>query len=279
MLFVLSPAKDLDFTHAPSDLMRTVPRLGTDAAGLARVARRLKLADIARLMDLSDRLSDLNWHRFQALDAKAMAAGVPADSDLQAALAFDGDVYKGLRARDLDPAALDWAQDRVRILSGLYGLLRPLDAIAPYRLEMGTRLPTRRGASLYDYWGPRIARLLKADLSDHAHPLVVNLASQEYFGAVDIKALKAPVVTCHFREEKDGETRVISFFAKHARGAMARFAIDNRIEDPADLRAFTTGGYAFDQAASGAHDLVFVRPQPAPVGKGAPSTMPALETA
>lgn len=147
----------------------------------------------------------------------------------------------------------------MRILSGLYGVLRPLDRIQPYRLEMGTRLKTRRGSSLYDFWGDRLSKQLNADAEGHADPTLVNLASQEYFGAVDAKALKIPVVTCHFREAKDGESRIISFFAKKARGTMARFAIEQRIDRAEDLKAFDRDGYAFDKAASTDADWIFIR--------------------
>ncbi|MBS0334995.1 MAG: peroxide stress protein YaaA, partial [Proteobacteria bacterium] len=162
---------------------------------------------------------------------------------------------------------LGWAQDHLRILSGLYGVLRPMDAIQPYRLEMGVRIKTRRGGSLYDFWGHRIAEALDAAVAGHKQKLIVNCASQEYFGAVDRAALKTPVVTCRFLEEKDGEARVISFFAKRARGAMARFAIDNRIERAEYLKAFDRDGYRFVASASTDEDFTFARPQPPPVAQ------------
>ncbi|KAK0341774.1 hypothetical protein LTR94_025026, partial [Friedmanniomyces endolithicus] len=162
-------------------------------------------------------------------------------------------------ARQLDAEALNFAQERVRILSGFYGLLRPLDRIQPYRLEMGTRLKTRRGASLYDFWGDKISKQLNADAADHVDPTLVNLASQEYFGAVDAKALRLKVVTPQFREEKNGESRIISFFAKKARGAMARFAIDERIETAEDLKGFDCDGYRFDKSTSSESDWIFIR--------------------
>jgi cytoplasmic iron level regulating protein YaaA (DUF328/UPF0246 family) len=177
------------------------------------------------------------------------------------ALRIGGDVYDGLSARTLGADDLGWAQERLRILSGLYGVLRPLDRIQPYRLEMGVRLHTRRGESLYDFWGDRIAKALKAAAAGHPNPTVVNLASQEYFGAVDRKALKLPVVTCQFKEEKDGLARIVSFFAKKARGMMARFAIERRIEEPEALQAFDLAGYRFRPELSGDGEWVFVRPQ------------------
>ncbi len=253
MLIVLSPAKRLDFTETDPALPASARRFLDDTASLARTAKRQTKADLRRLMGISDDLARLNQERFKAFDPDA------TDDGVQAALAFAGDVYQGLDARSLDPAALAFAQDHLRILSGLYGLLRPLDRIQPYRLEMGTRLKTRRGGSLYDFWGDRISKCLNADAEGHADPTLVNLASQEYFGAVDAKALKLPIVTPQFREHKDGESRIISFFAKKARGSMARFAIDARITRAEDLKAFDRDGYRFDKAASGVTDWIFTR--------------------
>ena len=254
MLIVLSPAKRLDFADVDLSLPATTPRFGGETAALSKTTRRLTRSDLRRLMSISDKLADLNHERFQAFDPE------PADGlGVQAALAFAGDTYEGLGARELDAAALDWAQDRLRILSGLYGLLRPLDRIQPYRLEMGTRLKTRRGGSLYDFWGDRISQQLNADAEGQADPALINLASQEYFGAVDAKALKLPVITPHFREEKDGESRIISFFAKKARGGMARFAIDERIDRSEGLKAYDRDGYRFDGLASTATDWIFTR--------------------
>jgi cytoplasmic iron level regulating protein YaaA (DUF328/UPF0246 family) len=260
MLIVLSPAKALDFTAAPVAAPLTAPELADQTAELAKVAKKLRVIDLKRMMDLSDSLAKLNRERFQAFQPDS-------EDGLQAAFAFNGDVYMGLKARELDRKALAWAQDHVRILSGLYGVLRPLDAIQPYRLEMGVRLKTRRGLSLYDFWGPRVSQALDAALAGHKQRAVVNCASQEYFGAVDRAALKAPVLTCKFLEEKDGEARIISFFAKRARGAMARFAIDNRIERVADLRAFDRDGYRFVGSLSTDDEFTFARPQPPPVAQ------------
>lgn len=253
MLILLSPAKKLDFAEPDSTLPATQRRFVEDTAELAVTAKRQTQADLRKLMSISEDLARLNRERFQAFDPEALDTGV------QAAFAFAGDVYQGLEARTLDKEALSFAQDHVRILSGFYGMLRPLDRIQPYRLEMGVRLATKRGKSLYDFWGDRISKQINADLEGAAHPVVVNLASQEYFGAVDAKALKAPVVTPHFREEKDGASKVISFYAKKARGAMTRFAIDERIEAPEALKAFDRDGYRFDKAASTESDWIFTR--------------------
>jgi cytoplasmic iron level regulating protein YaaA (DUF328/UPF0246 family) len=253
LLIVLSPAKRLDFTEPAADIPATQRRFVEDTASLAKTARNQTQADLRRLMGISDDLAKLNQARFKAFDPEAL------DTGIQAAFAFAGDVYQGLDARTLDKDALSFAQEHLRILSGFYGLLRPLDRIQPYRLEMGTRLSTRRGSSLYDFWGDRISKQLNADAEGQADPTLVNLASQEYFGAVDAKALKLPVVTPHFREEKNGESRIISFFAKKARGTMARFVVDERIETAADLKAFNRDGYAFQKAASTETDWIFTR--------------------
>lgn len=230
----------------------TSPQLKDDIAELATVTRRLTRADLRRLMGISPKLADLNRERFQAFD--------PAVEDgVQAAIAFNGDVYTGLRARTLDRKSLAWAQDHIRILSGLYGVLRPLDALQPYRLEMGVRLKTRRGKSLYEFWGPRIAETLNEAAQGHKDATLVNLASQEYFGSVDRKALNLPVITCHFKEPTADGLKVVAFHAKRARGMMARYAIDHRIDRPEGLQAFDSAGYVFAPKVSNDTDWVFVR--------------------
>jgi cytoplasmic iron level regulating protein YaaA (DUF328/UPF0246 family) len=260
MLIVLSPAKALDFTAGPETAPLTTPQLADQTAELSKTTRRLTARDLKRLMSLSDNLAKLNRERFQAFDPES-------EEGLQAAFAFNGDVYAGLKARTLDKKGLAWAQDHVRILSGLYGVLRPLDAIQPYRLEMGTRLKTRRGHSLYDFWGGRIAAALNEAAQGHKDRTLVNCASGEYFGAVDRKALKLPVVTVRFLEEKDGEARMISFFAKKARGLLARYAIDHRIETAADIKGFDCEGYRLVPHLSTDDELTFSRPQPPPVAQ------------
>jgi hypothetical protein len=258
MLIVLSPAKKLDFAPAPAALPLSVPELGADVAELARTTRKLKRTDLKRLMSISDALADLNYQRFQAFDPES-------EDGLQAMLAFNGDVYDGLKARTLDKKALAWAQDHIRILSGLYGVLRPLDALQPYRLEMGMRLKTRRGASLYDFWRARIPEALNRAAEGQADPTLVNLASQEYFGAVRTEALSVPHLTCHFKEVKPGEAaKALMLYAKQARGLMARFAIDNRIDRAEGLKDFTLAGYGFNDALSSPSDWVFTRLQPPP---------------
>ena len=251
---VLSPAKAMRFDTPPAAPL-TTPDLKADIAELAGRTVRLRESDLKRMMGISDTLASLNRARFQAFD--------PACEDgVQAAFAFNGDVYLGLDARSLDRKALAWAQDHVRILSGLYGVLRPLDAVQAYRLEMGVALRTRRGRTLYQFWKAPVARALKAAAAGHADPTLVNLASQEYFGAVDVDALGLPVVTCHFREDHEGLSRVISFYAKRARGLMARYAIERRIDRAEDLKRFNLEDYAFQPALSGPCDWVFSRRQP-----------------
>ena len=205
-------------------------------------------------MSLSDPLAALNVARYQTFRPRFTAA-----NSRQALLAFNGDVYEGLAARTLEPEDLQWAQDHVCILSGLYGMLRPLDRIQPYRLEMGTRLATDAGSNLYQFWGSRIAEHLNKRLRAHTTPVVVNLASQEYFKVVDTKALKARVVECVFEDWKGGTYKIISFHAKRARGLMARYAVTHRLATPHALQGFDLEGYTFAPAASEPERLVFRR--------------------
>lgn len=257
MLVVISPAKKLDW--AERDVTATQPDFQHDAVRLVKTARNLTLGDIKKLMSLSDDLARLNRDRFQTFEAEP-----DTDATRPAALAFAGDTYQGLEAASLDGDELAWAQDHLRILSGLYGVLRPLDAIQPYRLEMGSRLKTRRGKNLYDYWGDGPAKALNAHAQAVGTDTLINCASQEYFGAVDLKTLKPRVITPQFMEDKgDGKgPKIVSFFAKKARGAMARFVVQKRLTDPAAILEFDTGGYAFDTAASTPDKPVFVRPYP-----------------
>ena len=253
MLVVLSPAKRLDW--APQGPGKTQPEFEQDALRLARTARNLTLTQLQDLMKISPDLARLNRDRF-----KIFSAAPEAEDTRPAALAFAGDTYLGLEAGSLEPEEMDWAQDHLRILSGLYGVLRPLDAIQPYRLEMGSRLKTRRGNTLYAYWRDRIAKALKAQAAQIDTDVLVNCASQEYFGAVDPGALGLRVVTPVFMEDKPGGPKIVSFFAKRARGAMARFIIQRRLSDPAGIVDFDTGGYVFRPDLSEADKPVFVRP-------------------
>ena len=262
MLFHLPPAKTLDYdTPVPAAVARkaTEPLFGAQAAELIGVLRRQSPRQVAALMELSDSLAELNVARYATWQPQA----TPANSK-PAVLAFDGDVYDGLQAKALKTADLAWAQEHVVILSGLYGLLRPLDRLQPYRLEMGTALATPRGKDLYAFWGDTVAQHLNERLAGERSPLVVNLASQEYSRAALRPALKARVVDCVFEEiNPDGRPQVISFFAKKARGLMLRHAIERRARSLAALKAFSAEGYALDTAASSDERLVFRRPRPA----------------
>jgi len=257
MILVLSPAKSLDYeTPVPPEVLAQAsePLFPRQSLELIKLLRGFAAADIGALMDLSPALSELNVKRYKAWRQKpAPAATRPA------VLAFDGDVYGGLDARTLAPDALAWAQEHVAILSGLYGVLRPLDRLQPYRLEMGTRLEHPGGAGLYSYWGDRIAAHLNQRAAAQACPVVVNLASQEYFKAADRKALKPRVIECVFEDWKNGEYKIISFFAKRARGLMARYAIDRRLTAPEGLQGFDREGYAWAPEASTRDRLVFRR--------------------
>ncbi|KPQ05178.1 MAG: hypothetical protein HLUCCA12_15615 [Rhodobacteraceae bacterium HLUCCA12] len=257
MLVVISPAKKLDWR--PADRAVQAPRFGKEAAALARIARRLSPDDLARLMSLSAGLSTLNHARFQRFSPD------PAPEQLRpAALGFAGDTYVGLHAASFDADAWDRARGHLRILSGLYGLLGPEDGIQEHRLEMGTRLATPRGKTLYDWWGPRIARALRADAQAVTARAVINCASREYFAAVDVPALGLPVITPVFLDRHEGDApRIVSFHAKRARGAMARFVIENRLTDPADLRHFDAMGYRFQPDESRPDAPVFLREHPA----------------
>jgi cytoplasmic iron level regulating protein YaaA (DUF328/UPF0246 family) len=253
MLVVISPAKRLDWQER--NVQTTPPEFEADAQRLAKTARNLTLGDLKGLMDLSDDLARLNRDRFRAFSEK------PAPEDLRpAALAFAGDTYQGLEAASLDADELTWAQDHLRILSGLYGVLRPLDAMQAYRLEMGSRLKTRRGANLYDYWRDQIAKALNAQGAALGSDVLVNCASQEYFGAVPAKALKLRVITPQFMEDKPGGPKIVSFFAKRARGSMARFIIQRRLTDPEGLLDFDLGGYRYQPDMSERDRPVFLRP-------------------
>ena len=256
MLTVISPAKKLDWTPVSLD-RATEPELKTDANKLANVAKELSASELRAMMKISEPLAQLNVERFRAFMSR------PNDNVVKpAALAFDGDTYAGLQARSFDDATMAFAQDHLRILSGLYGLLRPMDRMQPYRLEMGSRIATERGASLYAWWGDKIAKALNKQAKETGATTLLNCASQEYFGAVDRKALKIDVIEPVFLEEAEGEAKTISFFAKRARGAMARFAMENRIEDADDLRAFDLDGYRFRADGSVNGRLVFTRPRP-----------------
>lgn len=257
MLTVISPAKSLDMESVPVDV--TKPAFQSDAISLAKTARNLTLGALQDLMSISDDLAKLNRDRF-----KAFEDAPSADRTKAAALMFNGDTYQGLEAKTLSEPDMAYAQDHLRILSGLYGLLRPLDAIQPYRLEMGSRLKTRRGKSLYDYWGTTISKALNEQGEAMNASALVNCASQEYFGAADTTALKLRIITPVFMEVKDDRPRIVSFFAKRARGAMARHIVENRVTTMGGVRDFTSGGYTYDADLSDGDKVVFLRDYPKP---------------
>ncbi|MES2582749.1 MAG: peroxide stress protein YaaA [Pseudomonadota bacterium] len=255
MLFLLSPAKSLDYeTPIDPPQPHTAPLFVKQSKELIALLRTHSPLQISELMSLSDTLSALNVARYQAWSSRATVKNAR-----QAVLAFDGDVYGGLDARHLGGEDLAWAQDHVCILSGLYGVLRPLDLMQPYRLEMGTRLANAKGSNLYHFWGTQIAVYLNTRLRSDISPVVINLASQEYFKAVDTKALKARVVECVFEDYKNEQYKVISFFAKRARGLMARFAVTHQLVKPEQLRAFNVDGYTWNAAQSTPERMVFRR--------------------
>jgi cytoplasmic iron level regulating protein YaaA (DUF328/UPF0246 family) len=250
MLLVISPAKTLDYSH-PEYNAHTLPDFTSEVKDLVGVLRKKSAKQISKLMHLSDSLSILNEERYQSFTET-----FSSDNSKQAILAFKGEVYAKMEADSFTAEDLEFAQQHLRILSGLYGLLKPLDLIQPYRLEMGTKLKTKKGDSLYDYWGTKISKALNAAGEGQT---LVNLASQEYFKAVDHKTLKLPVITIHFKEHKDNRYQVVGFFAKQARGLMTRYAIQNRITDPEQLKVFQEDGYEFAERLSSAQDWVFVR--------------------
>lgn len=250
MLVVISPAKRLDETPARAD-GGTAPQFMDEATTLAIAAARLTAGNLERMMHISPKLAALNAGRFAAFDTGRGAK--------QAVEMFAGDTYAGLEAGSLDADEMDWAQDHLRILSGLYGLLRPRDAILPHRLEMGTRLATDRGRSLYDFWGDRIAKNLTDTAAALGTDVLVNCASVEYFTAADSDGLNLRVVTPVFMEDRDGGPKIVSFFAKKARGAMARFIVQRRLTDPGGLADFDSGGYVFRPEMSGPDRPVFLR--------------------
>ena len=257
MLYLLSPAKSLDYdTPVPAAVARraTDPLFVAQAAELIGVMRRKSAAEVAALMDLSETLARLNVDRYAAWREEATAL-----NSKPTVLAFNGDVYDGLDARSLKTADLAWAQQHLVLLSGLYGALRPLDRLQPYRLEMGTALKTRRGKDLYAFWGDTVSAHLNERLAEQRTPVLVNLASVEYARVALRKTLAARVIDCVFEDWKGGQYKVISFFAKRARGLMARHAVLQRINSPKKLEAFAVDGYALDREVSTPDRLVFRR--------------------
>lgn len=257
MLFLLSPAKTLDYeTRVPATVLRRAsePLFVAQAAALIDLLKKKPQRAVATLMDLSDDLAALNVQRYAVWQRQAAP-----ETTRPAVLAFNGDVYGGLDAGSLKAADLDWAQQHLVLLSGLYGALRPLDRLQPYRLEMGTAPANPQGRDLYAYWGDQVAQWINERQADESAPVVVNLASVEYARVALRKSLRARVVHCQFEDWKSGQYKVISFFAKRARGLMARYAIDQRLRSVKKLESFSAEGYAFDPAESAPDRLIFRR--------------------
>ncbi|MCH1459654.1 MAG: peroxide stress protein YaaA [Luminiphilus sp.] len=254
MLTVLSPAKTLDYETAPITQSATLPRFMDQSALLVEDARGLNPDDIRTLMGVSEQIAHLNHERFMNWQSESTS-----DNAKQAVLAFKGDVYTGLQAETLSEDDLDFAQTRLRILSGLYGLLRPLDLMQPYRLEMGLKFTNQRGRNLYEFWGEQLTDTLNADLVSAKTDVLINLASNEYFKAIKPKLLNADIITPQFKDLKNGQYKMISFFAKKARGLMARYIIDNRITEPEALKSFSEAGYYYSDEQSQGDQWVFLR--------------------
>lgn len=257
MFFLISPAKKLDYDSPVRTTLCTQPQFVKQANQLITILQKQSPAQIKQLMKLSDALTELNVQRYAD-----WTPHFDLTNSRQSILAFNGDVYEGLAAEQLSDEQLQWAQQHVMILSGLYGILRPLDLMQPYRLEMGTRLLNPNGKNLYEYWGTLLADYINQQADGALDPVVVNLASNEYFKAVDKKALKLPVVECVFQDQKGADWKIISFYAKKARGLMLRYAIDHQLTQVEQLKSFDVDGYRFCAESSTETRLVFRRPQP-----------------
>ena len=254
MLILISPAKTLDYQSELATKRHTQPQLLKYSEQLIAEARKLSAPQIGKLMSISDKLADLNATRFHDWQPK-----FTPDNARQAILAFKGDVYTGLQAETFSPAQFDFAQQHLRILSGLYGVLRPLDLMQPYRLEMGIRLENPKGKDLYHFWGDIITETLNKALKEQGDEVVINLASDEYFKSVQPKKLNGTLIKPVFLDEKNGKFKVISFYAKKARGLMSRYIIENQLSEVEQLKKFDSEGYFFDEEASTAGELVFKR--------------------
>ncbi len=254
MLLVISPAKTLDYETPVAIDAHSMPDYLDDAATLIEQLRELSPQNISSLMKISDKLGVLNFNRYQDWHRP-----FTTDNARQAVLAFKGDVYTGLQAGEMSEKDLQWAQQHLRILSGLYGLLRPLDLMQPYRLEMGTKFANKGGENLYQFWGDKITDGLNSALQKQRQAVLVNLASNEYFKAVNTRKLDGEIITPVFKDLKNGSYKIISFYAKKARGLMSRYIIENRIEDREKIKQFDLEGYRFNQAMSSSSDWVFTR--------------------
>jgi cytoplasmic iron level regulating protein YaaA (DUF328/UPF0246 family) len=254
MLIVLSPAKTLNFESARVLDQKSFPEFPNEAAQLVKILKTYKAQELKKLMSISDKLAALNFVRFTEWQKK------PDEMTMrQAICAFNGDVYTGLNVDDWNIADFAFAQEHIRILSGLYGVLRPLDYISPYRLEMGTRLPSNKGENLYSFWDQKITKSIQAQLNNQGDKVLINLASNEYYKAIQSKKLKAEIITPIFKDAKNGEYKLVSFFAKKARGMMSRFVIKNQLNKAEQLKEFTDGGYSYNDRLSKGNEWVFTR--------------------
>jgi hypothetical protein len=256
MLIVLSPAKSLDYKSPAKVKASTLPEFISESAKLIADLKKLSPQEVANLMGLSDQLAALNVGRYRDWSKK-----FTEENSKPAIYAFDGDVYDGFDVKTLDAKAIAFAQDHIRILSGLYGALRPLDLMQPYRLEMGTAFKNARGKDLYAFWGERVTDSLKQVLEQQKKPVLLNLASEEYFKVLQAKNLDCPVISPIFQDGKDGKYKIISFYAKRARGLMARYVVENRITDAADLKGFNLDGYKYVPSESKPEKPLFRRPE------------------
>lgn len=252
MKIVISPAKSLEFEKALPTTQFSEALFLKESKKVQQVLKQINPTGLSSLMSISEKLADLNWQRNQQWKTP-----FNAENARPAVYTFDGDVYAGLNAYELAPEKIDLLQERLRILSGLYGLLKPLDLIQAYRLEMGTKMAVGESKNLYEFWKPTITKALNKELADDE--LFVNLASTEYFSAVDVKSLKVPVITPEFKDYKNGKLKIISFFAKKARGMMVRYIIDTNAETLEDLKGFNYDGYQFDANLSKGTNLIFTR--------------------
>ncbi|MGD1897406.1 MAG: peroxide stress protein YaaA [Phormidesmis sp.] len=250
---VISPAKSLDY-EGPNYPHYTMPAVLEQSETLVKQLSAYDESELSELMKISDKLAQLNRQRFRDFQTP-----FTPENAKQALLVFDGDVYKGIHVKDYDDDDLAFAQNHLRILSGLYGILRPLDLMQPYRLEMGTKLATDKGKNLYEFWGDQISDLINAELADESEPLLVNLASNEYFKSINLKKLKASVLNIAFKEKKGDSYKIVAIYAKKARGLMVDFVIRNRIEDPALMKGFDSDGYEFNAELSDESTWVFCR--------------------
>jgi len=256
MLIVVSPAKTLDYETPPKTKISTIPDYLDDSQELVNRLRKFSSLDISELMKVSKKIADLNFDRYEAWNKKFTEKNAK-----QAVLAFKGDVYTGLDAESFSAADFKFAQKHLRILSGLYGLLRPLDLMQPYRLEMGTKLETDRGKNLYEFWGSTITEGLNKQLKKTKSEHLINLASNEYFRSVKPKELNAEIITPEFKEYKSGDYKMIGIYAKKARGMLSRYIIQNHLTDPEDIKSFNEDGYKFNKQLSKGHKWVFTRKQ------------------